>query len=138
MFGMTKKQFLKRSSKCLDETGRYALLTRGLIIQEKNGTIDNESAYRQVKSMIEGIESTFFSYEKINPPSQCNSLYQRILHSMIMLQDSISTNYDYINMLREDKLTTAKEKFEESQDKLDQFRENFRPLTGEIDKLLND
>jgi hypothetical protein len=137
MFGMTKKQFLKKSSKCLDETGRYALLMRGLIIQEKDGTIDNESAYRQVKSMIEGIESTFFSYEKINPPTQCNSLHQRILHSIIMLQDSISSNYDYINMLR-DKSTAAQEKFVESQNKLDEFRDYFRPLTSEIDKLLDD
>ncbi len=137
MFGMTKKQFLKKSSKCLDETGRYALLMRGLIIQEKDGTIDNESAYRQVKSMIEGIESTFFSYEKINPPTQCNSLHQRILHSIIMLQDSISSNYDYINMLR-DKSTAAQEKFVESQNKLDEFRDYFRLLTSEIDKLIDD
>jgi hypothetical protein len=137
MFGMTKKQFLKRSSKTLDETGNHALLIRGLIGQEKDGTIDNNNAYKQTKLLIEGIASTFFDYENISPPSNCNSLYLKILHSLIILQDVTSANYDFITLSREDKSLKAQEKLEESQNLLEKFRIEFRPLTGEVDNHLN-
>ncbi len=134
---MTKKQFLKRSSKTLDETGNHALLIRGLIGQEKDGTIDNNNAYKQTKLLIEGIASTFFDYENISPPSNCNSLYLKILHSLIILQDVTSANYDFITLSREDKSLKAQEKLEESQNLLEKFRIEFRPLTGEVDNHLN-
>jgi hypothetical protein len=137
MFGMTKKQFLKRSSKTLDETGNHALLIRGLIGKEKDGTIDNNDAYKQAKLLIEGIASTFFDYENINPPSNCNSLHLNILHSLIILQDVASTNYDFITLSRDGKSLDANEKLEESEDLLKKFRDNFRPLTTEVDRLLN-
>ena len=137
MFGMTKKQFLKRSSKTLDETGNHALQIRGLIGQEKDGTIDNNNAYKQTKLLIEGITSTFFDYENISPPSNCNSLHQRILHCIIILQDVASANYDFISLSREDESLNAREKLEESQETLEKFRNDFRPLTVELDNLSN-
>ena len=134
---MTKKQFLKRSSKTLDETGNHALLIRGLIGQEKDGTIDNNNAYKKTKLLIEGITSTFFDYENISPPSNCNSLHQRILHCIIILQYVASANYDFITLSREDESLKARDKLEESQDTLEKFRHEFRPLTVELDNLLN-
>ncbi len=80
MFGLTKKQFLKRSSKSLDETGKHALLIRGLIENEINGNIDKNEAQNQIKHILKGVESIFFDYEKLDPPSQCVSLYRRILN----------------------------------------------------------
>ena len=136
MFGMTKKQFLKRSSKTLDETGNHALLISGLISKEKNDLIDNNDAYKQAKLIIDGISSTFFDYENINPPSNCNSLHLKILHTLIILQDVASANYDFINRSREDKSIIAQEKLKESENLLDKFRNEFRPLTTEVDSHL--
>ena len=137
MFGMTKKQFLKRSSKILDDTGNHALVIRGLIGNEKDGTIDNNNAYKQAKLLIENIGSTFFSYENINPPSNCNSLYLKILHSLILLQDVASNNYDFITLSTEGKSSDAQEKLLKSENLLEKFRKEFRPLTTEVDNLLN-
>ena len=136
MFGMTKKQFLKRSSKTLDETGNHALLISGLISKEKNDLIDNNDAYKQAKLIIDGISSTFFDYEKINPPSNCNSLHLKILHTLIILQDVASANYDFINRSREDKSIIAREKLKESENLLEKFRNEFRPITTEVDSHL--
>jgi hypothetical protein len=136
MFGMTKKQFLKRSSKTLDETGNHALLISGLISKEKNDLIDNNDAYKQAKLIIDGISSTFFDYENINPPSNCNSLHLKILHTLIILQDVASANYDFINRSREDKSIIAREKLKESENLLEKFRNEFRPITTEVDSHL--
>ena len=136
MFGMTRKQFLKRSSKTLDETGNHALLIRGLIGQEKDGSIDNDDAYTQTRLIIDGISSTFFDYENINPPSNCNSLHLKILRTLIILQDVASANYDFITRSREDKSIIAQEKLKESENLLDKFRNEFRPITTEVDSHL--
>jgi hypothetical protein len=136
MFGMTRKQFLKRSSKTLDETGNHALLIRGLIGQEKDGSIDNDDAYTQTRLIIDGISSTFFDYENINPPSNCNSLHLKILRTLIILQDVATANYDFITRSREDKSIIAQEKLKESENLLDKFRNEFRPLTTEVDSHL--
>ena len=136
MFGMTRKQFLKRSSKTLDETGNHSLLIRGLIGQEKDGSIDNDDAYTQTRLIIDGISSTFFDYENINPPSNCNSLHLKILRTLIILQDVASANYDFITRSREDKSIIAQEKLKESENLLDKFRNEFRPLTTEVDSHL--
>ena len=136
MFGMTRKQFLKRSSKTLDETGNHALLIRGLIGQEKDGSIDNDDAYTQTRLIIDGISSTFFDYENINHPSNCNYLHLKILRTLIILQDVASANYDFITRSREDKSIIAQEKLKESENLLDKFRNEFRPLTTEVDSHL--
>ena len=137
MLGMTRKQFLKRSSKTLDETGNHALVIRGLISKEKDETLDNNNAYKQAMLLIKGISSTFLNYENINPPSNCNSLHLKILHSIIILQDVVSTNYDFITLSREGRSLNALEKLEESENLLKKFRNEFRPLTIEVDSYLN-
>jgi hypothetical protein len=135
MLGLTKKQFLKRSKECLEETGNHALLIRGIIIHETDGNIKDNEAYNQIKLIIKGIESTFFRYEQLNPPSRCVSIHLKILNCLIVLQESAAANYDYINALIDGQIAT--EKLEESRILLGKFRKEFRPLTTEIEELLN-
>jgi hypothetical protein len=137
MFGMTKKQFLKRSSTTLDKVGNHSILIRRLIGQEKEGTINNDNAYKETRLIIDGIASIFFDYENINPPSNCNSLHMKILHSLIILQEVASANYDFIIQSKEGKSVSAHEKLEEADDLLMKFRNEFRPITSEVDSHLN-
>lgn len=135
MLGLTKKQFLKRSKVCLEETGNHALLIRELIIHETEGNINNNEAYNQIKLIMKGIESTFFRYEDLNPPSRCVSLHLKILNCLIVLQESAAANYDYINTIIDGQIIA--EKLEESRILLGKFRKEFRPLTTEVEELLN-
>jgi hypothetical protein len=136
MFGLTKKQFLKKSASCLDEAGNHALLIRELIDHETDETIHKVEAYNQIKRIIEGIESTFFRYEELNPPSQCVSLQLKILNCLIVLQEATATNYDFITASIEGKDGSNKEKLKSSKILLEKFRKAFRPLTKEVDSYL--
>jgi hypothetical protein len=133
MLGLTKKQFLKKSASCLDEAGNHALLIRELIDHETDGAIHNREEYNQIKRIIEGIESSFFRYEKLNPPSQCVSLQLKILNCLIILQEATSSNYDFITASIEGGDGSDKEKLNESKILLEKFRKAFRPLTKEVD-----
>ena len=135
MLGLTKKQFLKRSKGCLEETGNHALLIRELLIHETDGNIKNNEAYNQIKLIMNGIESNFYRYEQLNPPSRCVSIHLKILNCLIVLQESAAANYDYINAVIDGQIAT--EKLEESRILLGKFRKEFRPLTTEIEELLN-
>ena len=137
MSGMTKKQFLKRSAICLDETGIQSLLIRELIEQETVGNMDVKEAYKKINLIIKGVESVFFKYEDINPPSKCVSLHLKILNSLITLQGVVSVNYDFVTVSIEGKEELAAEKLLESKVLLESFRKNFRPLTIEVDSYLN-
>lgn len=133
---MTKKQFLKRSAICLDETGIQLLLIRELIEQETVGNMDVKEAYKKINLIIKGVESVFFKYEDINPPSKCVSLHLKILNSLITLQGVVSVNYDFVTASIEGKEELAAEKLLESKVLLEKFRKNFRPLIIEVDSYL--
>lgn len=137
MFGLTKKQFLKRSKSCVDETGNQALLIRELIDHEKDGSIPDEEAYKQIKLIVQGVEAAFFRYETLDPPSNCVSLHLKILHCLITLQDAVAANYEYITSSINDEKVEAANKLEESQNLLENFRKEFRPITNEVDGQLN-
>ena len=137
MLGLTKKQFLKRSKTCLDETGNHALLIRELIDHERNKSIPYEEAYKQIKLVIEGVEAIFFRYEALDPPSKCVSLHLKLLHSLITLQDATAANYDFITASLKDDTVEAAKKLEETQLILEKFRTEFRPITTEVDVLLS-
>ena len=133
---MTKKQFLKRSAICLDETGIQLLLIRELIELETVGNMDVKEAYKKINLIIKGVESVFFKYEDINPPSKCVSLHLKILNSLITLQGVVSVNYDFVTASIEGKEDLAAEKLLESKVLLERFRKNFRPLIIEVDSYL--
>jgi hypothetical protein len=138
MFGLTKKQFLKRSKSCVDETGNQALLIRELIEHEIDGNIPDEEAYKQIKLIVQGVEDAFFRYEALDPPSNCVSLHLKLLHSLITLQDAVAANYDFISSSLSGKKVESVNKLEESQMLLEKFRKEFRPITNEVDGQLNE
>ena len=138
MFGLTKKQFLKRSKSCVDETGNQALLIRELIDHEIDGSIPDEEAYKQIKLIVQGVEEAFFRYEALDPPSNCVSLHLKLLHSLITLQDAVAANYDFISSSINGEKVESANKLEESQLLLEKFRKEFRPITNEVDGQLNE
>ena len=134
---LTRKQFLKRSKECLNAEGVHALDMRGLIDNESAGNIDNKDAYRQIKSIMDSLESVFMNYERLNSPEKCVSLKRKILNSLIVLQESASANYDYVTLKIEGKLPVDAEiKIRDSKIFLDKFRTVFNPLTTEVEMLL--
>lgn len=138
MFGMTKKQFLKRSSICLDETGSYALLMRDLHKHEEGGKFNHREVYKELKLIMEGISKEFSRYEALNPPSKCVPLQLKILRCLVLLQESASANYEYINISKKGDALEKLLKFEDSMALLEKFRVEFRPLTSEVDQLLKE
>lgn len=135
MFGLTRKQFLKRSKICINETGNNALLISELINLERQDKIDNQEAYYKIKGIMGGAEKTFYKYEILNPPKNCVSLHLKILHCLITLQGSLAANYDFIILSKDNGKDKAK-KLEESGILLDKFRKEFRPITTEVNILL--
>jgi len=136
MFGLTKKQFLKRSAICLDETGSQVLLIRELIDHETDGNMDIKEAYKKINIIIKGVESVFFKYEDLSPPSKCVSVHLKILNCLIALQGVVSVNYDFVTASIEGNEELAAEKLLESKVLLEKFRKDFRPLTMEVDSYL--
>jgi hypothetical protein len=132
---LTKKQFLKRSKICINETGHNALLISELITLETEEKIENQEAYQRIKGIMNGVETAFFKYEVLSPPDKCVSLHLKVLHSLITLQESVAANYDYV-VFSKDHGKEKAEKLEESIKLLDKFRMEFRPITTEVDSLL--
>ena len=135
MSGLTKKQFLKRSKTCINETGNQALSISELINLEQEEKIDHQEAYQRIKGIMNGVEKAFFRYEILSPPDRCVSLHLKVLHSLIILQESVAANYDYV-VFSEDHEKEKAEKLEESVKLLDKFRFEFGPITTEVDSLL--
>ena len=133
---LTKKQFLKKSANCLDESGKMILLIRELIDLETCGSLDNKEAYKKINLIINGIESVFFNYEELNPPSKCVSLKLKILNILIVLQEVVSVNYEYITTSNEGNDEIAALKLLNSKILLENFRKEFIPLTVEVDSYL--
>lgn len=138
MFGMTKKQFLKRSAKCMDETGGLLLLLREIIDKEFQGKISNEEASKKIDSIRKEIEFIFSKFEKLNPPSKCNSLKRKILKALINLQEVVVTDCESLLAARDGLSGKSQEKLKESRDLLEEFRKDFHGLTKEVNILLTE
>lgn len=137
MFGMTKKQFLKRSKISMNEIGSYALLIRALIEHEKDGKINHKEVYKELMFIMEGISKEFSRFESLQPPSECVPLKLKILRCHILLQESVTANYDYVSLSRKDDEKNRDSMLNESINALEQFRDEFRPLTHKIDQYLS-
>ncbi len=120
----------------MDETGKQVLLIRELVDLETCGVLENEDAYKKINIIINGIESIFFKYEKLNPPSKCVSLHFKIMNILILLQEVVSVNYDFITASIEGNGEKAAEKLLDSKILLEKFRKEFRPVTNEVDRYL--
>jgi hypothetical protein len=136
MFGMTKKQFLKRSAKCMDENGGLLLLLREVINNEFQGKISNSEASKKLDIIRKELESLFHEFEKLNPPSQCNSLKQKILNVMINMQEIVVINSESLFAAKEGSNKQSQEKLNESRKKLEGFRKDFHDVTKRVNICL--
>lgn len=136
MFGMTKKQFLKRSKKTLNQTGGLLLLIRGIMDKESNGNINNKEISKQIDSIRKNIESIFFEFEKINPPSKYVTMHLRILRALVDLQEVVTLNSEYLSAAKDGLEEKAKDKLKESRNRLEKFRKEFHSIANEVNTLL--
>ena len=136
MFGMTKRQFLKRSAKCMDETGGLLLLLKEIIDKELQGEISNQEASKRIDDIRKAIESIFYKIEKLNPPSKCASLKQKILNILIRLQEIVVIDSESLFAARKGLMERSQDKLNESKDQLENFRKDFHDLTKKVNILL--
>lgn len=133
---MTKRQFLKRSARCMDETGGLLLLLKEIIDKEVQGEISNQEASRRIDDIRKGIESIFYKFEKVNPPSKCIPLKQKILNILIRLQDIVITDSESLTAAKKGLKERSQDKLSESKDQLEKFRKDFHDLTKMVNILL--
>ncbi|MGB9937745.1 MAG: hypothetical protein ACPK7O_08475 [Methanobacterium sp.] len=137
MFGMTKKQFLKRSKKVLNQTGGLILLIREIIDKETSGNISNHEAFTRVDNIRKELESIFFQFEKRKPPSKCNRLHLRILRSLTDFQEVVTLNSEYLTAVKNGR-EEAIDNLKELMDALEEFRKEFHVICDEVNGLLLD
>ena len=136
MFGMTKKQFLKRSKKVLNETGSILLLIMEIMGKETRGNISNEEASKQMDNIRKNIESIFFEFEKRNPPSKYVPMQLRILRALVSMQESVTLYSEYLKATKDGLEEKAISKLKESKETLEEFRKEFHSISEEINTLL--
>ena len=130
MFGMTKKQFLKKSKNCLKDTGIQLLLVRKIIHQEQN------EAYQKLDKIRENMETIFFKYEDLKPPSKCSSLHIEILNTLIVLQETLVANSEYLTLSEKGLKPEALRELEKSKEQLENFRKKFQEVGQKVDVYL--
>lgn len=136
MFGMTKKQFLKRSKKVLNETGSLLLLITEIMDKETSGKISNEEASKQTENIRKNIESIFYEFEKRNPPSKYIPMQLRILKALVSMQESVTLNSEYLKATRDGLEEKAMNNLKESREILEEFKKEFHSIIKEINTLL--
>lgn len=133
MFGMTRMQFLKRSKRTLNETGILILSISEIMSRKNKEQISSEEASGEMNNIRKGIESIFSEFEDNEPPSQCNSLKQKILKALIMLHEAVIDNYDFLIVAGG---IESGNKLKESQKHMEEFRGSFLRIVKEVDSLL--
>jgi len=133
---MTKKQFLKKSKKCLKDTGIQLLLIREVFNREGEDQIDFDETYRKLDKIRENLETIFFQYEGLKPPSKCKPLQIKILKTLIILQDALVANLEYLILLKKDSPEEAGVERVKSLEKLEVFRGKYRWLSQKVDLYL--
>lgn len=135
MFGQTKRQFLKKSKKALQDTGMQMLSLRDLMKQESSNQIGAHQANRKLDVLRRDVEETFNVYEKMNPPSLCLPLYHRVLNGLIVFFDSLVTYSEYLQEI-EEKNEVFQEKKEKVRDNLLRYQDISLKLSKEVDRYL--
>lgn len=136
MFGLTKRQFLKKSKKCLRETGIQILLLRELMDKEAQESLSPLDAHRNLDNIRRNIEDTFNWYEKLNPPTKCLPLQQKIMNSLIVFHEAAVKNSESLIALENGLEEEFKNKLRDSKEELQKFLETFQPLIKEVDLYL--
>ena len=136
MFGMTKRQFLKKSKKSLDEMGSSLLLIIQIMDKEIEKKISNNESSIRMDNIRKNIELVFSEFEKLSPPSKCFSLYHRILNALIKLHEAVIINCESLKAEEDGFEEESQEKLIESIDNLEEFREDFHTLVKDVRILL--
>ena len=137
MFGMTNRQFLKRSKKALEETGVQILALRGLMNQEANAHISITDAIRRLDMLRKDVENTFSTYEKLEPPSECFNLHQEMLNGLILFFESIVSYLEYLHANEDNSQTENSELLMKSNENLQKYQELSLKLSREVDSNLS-
>ena len=120
----------------MDETGGLLLLLKEIIDKEVQGKISNQEASKRIEDIRKEIESIFYKFEKLNPPSKCASLKQKILKILINLQEIVITDSESLFAAKEGLKERSQDKLNESKDQLENFRKDFHDLTKKVNILL--
>ena len=136
MFRMTKRQFLKKSKKALDEMGNSLLLIIQIMDKEIEGKINNEESSIRMDIIRKEIETIFSEFEELSPPSPCFSLFHKILNALIKLHESVVINSESLLARKNEREEESQEKLIESIDNLEEFREDFHTLVKDVRMLL--
>lgn len=136
MFGMTKNQFLKKSKNCLKDTGIQLILIRKIFIRESGGEIDIDETYRELDNLRKNMEKIFFRYERLSPPSKCKPLQIKILKTLIIFQDALVANSEYLILSKKGLPGEARAEMVKSMEMMEHFREKFRKLSQKVDLYL--
>ncbi|HML04950.1 MAG TPA: hypothetical protein VK426_04155 [Methanobacterium sp.] len=135
MFGMTKKQFLKRSKKVLNETGSLLLFIREIMDKEASGKISSEESSKQIENIRKNIESIFFEFEKRNPPSKYVAMQLRILRALVNMQEAVTLYSEYLKATKTGLEEKSMNKLKESKETLEEFRKEFHSIVNEVNNL---
>lgn len=136
MFGLTKRQFLKKSKNALQETGVQILSFRGLINQEVKGEISLLEAQRSLDHLRNEVENTFSRYEKLNPPSKCFGLQQRIINALIIFYESLVAYSESLQAREDNQEEKSKLLLVKSSEELNKYKELSLSLSREVDSAL--
>ena len=136
MFELTKRQFLKKSAKCMDEAGGVLLLLKELIDQESQGKVSNQEASKKIDNIRKEIESIFYRVDGLNQPSSCDSLKQKILNILIKMQEIVVSNSEYLTAVDGGLDELSQNKLDTSRNQLEIFRKDFHGLTKTINIIL--
>jgi hypothetical protein len=134
MFGMTRKQFLKKSKKTLEEIGNNLLVLMQITEKVKNKNISIKKANIMLEAIRKDIESIFNNYQRIKPPSECFFIYRKLLNNLVLFQEAVNYYRDYLNTLPN--RIDSEEKLKIAAEKLECFRSDFKDLSEEIRKHL--
>ncbi|MEL7670188.1 hypothetical protein [Methanobacterium sp.] len=138
MMELTKRQFLKKSAKCMDETGGLLLLLKEIIDNESQGKISNSEASKKLDIIRKEIEVIFYEFEKLNSPSRCSSLKQKVLNILINMQEIVVINSESLYAAKEGLNGQSQKKLSESRARLEKFRKDFHDVTKRVNVLLTE
>jgi hypothetical protein len=136
MFGLTKRQFLKKSKKALQDTGVQILSLKGLMNQVAFDQITIREAHRRLDVLRRDMEETFSVYEKINPPSKCFQLYQRIIKGLVLFFESIVLYSEYLQAKEGNLPADNLDKLEKTRENLESYQGVSLRLSREVDSML--
>ena len=138
MLELTKRQFLKKSAKCMDETGGLLLLLKEIIDNESQGKISSSEASKKLDIIRKEIVVIFYEFEKLNSPSKCSSLKQKVLNILISMQEIVVINSESLYAAKEGLDGQSQNKLSESRAQLEKFRKEFHDVTKRVNVLLTE